>query len=183
MELPTPADIRQRREELDLTQREVADAADVSQPLIARIESGDVDPRLSTLRRVIEALDSAEGEVVRARDLMTTPVTTVDANDPVGVAAEQMNEAAYSQLPVVEDGVAVGSITLGDLAALADEARADPVKEHMQEPFPTVSPETPYAELTTLLEHARAALVSEAGSPIGIVTEADLAARLSEREA
>ncbi len=57
MELPTPRDLRERRTALDLTQSELAERADVSQPLIARIEGGDVDPRLSTLRRIVEALN------------------------------------------------------------------------------------------------------------------------------
>ncbi|MFC6725523.1 helix-turn-helix transcriptional regulator, partial [Halobium palmae] len=42
MELPTPQDLRERRTGLDLTQSELAERADVSQPLIARIEGGDV---------------------------------------------------------------------------------------------------------------------------------------------
>jgi len=37
MELPTPQDLRERRNSLELTQSELADAADVSQPRIARI--------------------------------------------------------------------------------------------------------------------------------------------------
>lgn len=179
MELPTPSDLRRRRTELGLTQREVADAADVSQPLIARVEAGDVDPRLSTLRRIIEALDAAEAEVVRASDLMSEPVVAVEASDPIRVAAERMNEAAYSQLPVVEDGVAVGSITLGDLAVLDDADRSDPIRDHMQAPFPAVPPDATQRELRGILEHARAVVVTEEGRPTGIITEADLAARLS----
>ncbi|MFW6448815.1 MAG: CBS domain-containing protein [Halobacteriota archaeon] len=179
MELPTPSDLRQRRTSLELTQREVAEAAGVSQPLIARIEGGDVDPRLSTLRRIIEALDEAEAEVVRAADLMTAPVVSVSADDPIRVAADRMNEAAYSQLPVTEDEVAVGSITLGDLAILDDAERSDPVRAHMQPSFPAVHPEATQRELQTILEHARAVVVTEAGRPVGIITEADLAARLS----
>ncbi|MFP4590015.1 MAG: CBS domain-containing protein [Halobacteriales archaeon] len=179
MDLPTPSDIRQRRTDLGLTQQEVAEAAGVSQPLIARVEGGDVDPRLSTLRRIIEALDEAEAAVVRASDLMSVPVVSVAADDPIRVAADRMNEAAYSQLPVTEDDVAVGSITLGDLAVLDDVERSDPVREHMQPPFPSVTPEASQRELQTILEHARAVVVTEEGHPIGIITEANLAARLS----
>lgn len=179
MDLPTPADLRERRKALGLTQRQVADAAGVSQPLIARIEGASVDPRLSTLRRIVEALDEAEAEVLRARDLMTEEVVSIDADDPVKVAAARMSDAAYSQLPVLDDGVAVGRITLGTLAALDDAARADPVREHMQEPFPVVGPDAAQREIKTLLDHARAVLVAESGRPVGIVTEADLAARLS----
>ncbi|MCD4809259.1 MAG: helix-turn-helix domain-containing protein, partial [Methanosarcinales archaeon] len=52
MFLPTPGDIKKRRVGLNLTQNELAKLAGVSQPLIARIEAGDVDPRLSTLTKI-----------------------------------------------------------------------------------------------------------------------------------
>ncbi len=108
MELPTPQDLRERRTALDLTQSELADAADVSQPLIARIEGGDVDPRLSTLRRIVNALQQAEGEVVRATDLMNETVISVAPDDAVSGAVELMEAEAYSQLPVLQNGVPVG---------------------------------------------------------------------------
>ncbi len=53
MQLPTPEDLKKRRNELGLTQSDLAKRAGVSQPLIARIESGDVDPRLSTVRKIL----------------------------------------------------------------------------------------------------------------------------------
>ncbi|HML25821.1 MAG TPA: helix-turn-helix domain-containing protein, partial [Methanomethylovorans sp.] len=62
MHLPTPDSIRQKRNELRLTQSELAKRAGVSQPLIARIEAGDVDPRLSTLKRIFNAFDESENE-------------------------------------------------------------------------------------------------------------------------
>lgn len=179
MELPTPADLRQRRQNLGLTQQEVADAAEVSQPLIARIEGGTVDPRLSTVRRIVEALVERESAITRAVDLMTDEVVTIDADAEVRTAAQRMSDAAYSQLPVVEGGVVVGSITLRDLATLDDDARSTPISHHMREPFPAVSPDATRAEVEAVLEHARAVLVTESGRPIGIITEADLAARLS----
>ncbi|PYZ02608.1 hypothetical protein C8039_02260 [Halogeometricum sp. wsp3] len=83
MDLPTPQDLRERRNELGLTQSELAERADVSQPLIARIEGGDVDPRLSTLRRIVTALEEAEGGIIKARDLMNSPVVGVAPDDSV----------------------------------------------------------------------------------------------------
>ncbi|MGP8331846.1 MAG: helix-turn-helix domain-containing protein, partial [Methanosarcinaceae archaeon] len=62
MQLPTPGDLKQKRTELCLTQSELAKRAGVSQPLIARIESGDVDPRLSTLWKIFEAFGAIEKE-------------------------------------------------------------------------------------------------------------------------
>ena len=45
--IPSPEDIRRMRIRAGLTQKELAERAGVSQSLIARIERGSVDPRLS----------------------------------------------------------------------------------------------------------------------------------------
>lgn len=178
MELPTPQDLRERRTALELTQNELAERADVSQPLIARIEGGDVDPRLSTIRRIVQALDEAEGGIVRAGDIMHEEVISVSPEEPISEAVRTMEEEAYSQLPVLRNGVPVGSISESDLVGLEEEARDEPVNRYKGESFPTVSPEAPIDELTNLLEHYKAVLVTENGDTVGIITEADLAARL-----
>ncbi|GAB3026661.1 CBS domain-containing protein [Natronobiforma cellulositropha] len=179
MELPTPADLRQRRTDLGLTQSELADRADVSQPLIARIEGGDVDPRLSTLRRIVNALETAESDVIRAADLMHEEVVSVAPDDPVSVAASRMANEAYSQLAVIQDGIPVGSISQGSLAHLEEEARDESVERHMDESFPTVSKDATLDEISNLLDHYKAVMITQGGQTVGIITEADLAARLS----
>jgi ribosome-binding protein aMBF1 (putative translation factor) len=57
--------IRAWRECLGLTQGAVAKAMNVSQPVYARMESGRVTPRISTLRRIAKALgiDAAQLDV------------------------------------------------------------------------------------------------------------------------
>ena len=115
MELPTPEDLRQRRTELDLTQSSLADKAGVSQPLIARIEGGDVDPRLSTLRRIVNALEESEGSIVRAADLMNETVVSVAPDDSVRAARDVMLDEGFSQLPVIRDGRPVGIISNSDI--------------------------------------------------------------------
>ncbi|MEM4780706.1 MAG: CBS domain-containing protein [Halalkalicoccus sp.] len=179
MNLPTPQDLRERRIGLELTQSTLAERADVSQPLIARIEGGDVDPRLSTLRRIVEALDEAEGGIVRAGDLMNTEVINVGPDDAIREAVKKMDEEAYSQLPVLQNGIPVGSISQSDLVHLDADARDEPVVEHMAESFPTVSREATLDEISNLLDHYKAVMVTEAGETVGIITEADIAARLS----
>lgn len=44
------------REELNLSQQKIADALGISQPAVAKIEQKDNDPRLSTLKRYVEAM-------------------------------------------------------------------------------------------------------------------------------
>jgi predicted transcriptional regulator len=179
MHLPMPQDLRERRMELELTQRELAERADVSQPLIARIEGGDVDPRLSTLRGIVEALEAAESEVIHAENLMHETVVSVSPDDPVSLAVERMQDAGYSQLPVIEKGVPVGSISDSDVIHAGEEVGEKPVREIMSESFPTVSPDTVLSEIRSLLEYYKAVMVTKDGTTVGIITQADVAARVS----
>jgi predicted transcriptional regulator len=179
MDLPTPADLREKRKALDLTQSELAERAEVSQPLIARIEGGDVDPRLSTLRRIVNALEEAEGSILRAADLMHEEVVAVAPDESVRQAASVMSDHDYSQLPVLEHERPVGSISESDLVGLDENARDQPVSQHMSESFPTVSIDASIDEVRHLLEYYKAVMVTDGGEAVGIVTEADVAARLS----
>ncbi|MBS7627515.1 helix-turn-helix domain-containing protein, partial [Candidatus Bathyarchaeota archaeon] len=46
----------------------------LSQALISRIERGSVDPRISTLRKIIDVLNSLVIHSTYARDIMRSPV-------------------------------------------------------------------------------------------------------------
>jgi predicted transcriptional regulator len=180
MELPTREDLRERRTELGLTQSELAEKADVSQPLIARIEGGDVDPRLSTLRRIVNALQEAEGGLLRAEDLMHSPVTGVEPDASVHAATELMDERGFSQVPVIRDGSPVGLIGTSDIRQRSEEHVGDlPVAEVMHESITTVEPDVLIDVVDTHLDHNDAVLVVNGGNTVGIITEADIARHLS----
>src|SRR4051794_37845331 len=51
------AHIRERRYELDLTQKEVAERADTSHSFISKLESGDHIPTIPVLKRILAVLD------------------------------------------------------------------------------------------------------------------------------
>lgn len=51
------AHIRERRYELDLTQKEVADQAGTSHSFISKVESGDHMPTIPVLKRILAVLD------------------------------------------------------------------------------------------------------------------------------
>ena len=50
--------LRQARRRADLTQRDLAERAGLPQSTIGRIEAGSIDPRASTLRRLLRACGS-----------------------------------------------------------------------------------------------------------------------------
>ncbi|MGN6257708.1 MAG: helix-turn-helix domain-containing protein [Solirubrobacterales bacterium] len=51
------AHIRERRYELDLTQKEVAEQAETSHSFISKVESGDHMPTIPVLKRILAVLD------------------------------------------------------------------------------------------------------------------------------
>lgn len=180
LHVPSAAELRATRLRLGLTQSEVAKAAGVSQPLIARMENESVDARLSTFRAVVDALNRAERTVVTLKDVMHAPVDVVRATDTMAEAIRLMREKSYSQVPVIAKGIPVGSLSeravVHALAGARDAealARA-PVRDSMGPPFPTASPETSVDQAARLLEDQSALLVMERGKLLGIVSKADL---------
>lgn len=178
--LPTARDIRSNRQRLGLTQAQLAEEAGVSQPLIARIENENVDPRFSTVKAIVEALNRAERQEVTVEEVMSTEVVRAEADRPVREAIEAMRENGYSQLPVLEDGHPVGSVTEREVVhAMADsgepeELSEQPVREVMGPPFPTAEPGTTVEEAYSILEDHGALLVMEKGEVVGILAKADL---------
>jgi len=168
------------RKKLGLTQAQVAAAAGVSQPLVARIENGSVDPRLSTYGAILEALNRAERKTATIREVMTTPVSSVRAADSVGAAIRMMRSHGISQLPVLDKSVPVGSLSdqivvhamseSVDAQALAKRS----VGEIMGPPFPVVDAAASANQAYHMLEDQPALLVMERGKIIGIVSKADL---------
>jgi predicted transcriptional regulator len=180
MDIPTPDEMRRWRRALGLTQAELARRAGVSQPLIARIEKGSVDPRLSTLRSILGAMASAERDTVRLKDVMSSPVVTVKASDPVSKAVEVMRHHGFSQVPVVHRGLPVGSVNERGIVHHLHGARDPrslehlPVREIMGPSFPLVDPETPVDTVVGMLEAHSAVLVMERGRLIGILARSNL---------
>jgi predicted transcriptional regulator len=181
LRMPACDELRARRLELGLTQQEVATRAGISQPLVARIESGDVDPRASTLRRVIDVLNQAATEKLpKARDLVAKDIASVTSLDPVRKAARIMREKGFSQLPVIDQGRPVGLLSVAGLVARVEQSD-DParlsrtkVADVMGPAPPVVDGDTRFATLDDLLGRSDAVLVSDGGRFIGIVTKADI---------
>ncbi len=176
MELPTPDSIKKKRIKLGLTQSELAERAKVSQPLIARIESGDVDPRLSTVKSIITALDDMEKSRITAKDLMTTPVVSLSPDESVEQAVKLMEKHGFSQLPVLENGVPIGSISETALVQAMGNRDIDRisnarVRELMEDSFPAVAPGTDMGTISALLATNHAVLVMEMGKVVGVITK------------
>ena len=179
MHIPTPGELKARREILDMRQAELARKAGISQSMVARIEAGSVDPRLSTLKRIVAVLDSAEQRRVFAKDVMHTPVLSVEPRCLVSEAIGIMNRNGISQLPVIDQGVPVGCISESAIIDAIEEQRfhrnlRPTVADVMESGFPTVPPDIDITTVVRILQTNHAVLVLEMGKVMGVITKHDL---------
>jgi CBS domain-containing protein len=128
-----------------------------------------------------------------ADDVMTQPVITVTASDPVRLAAARMAEHHLKRLPVVDEaGRLVGLISRVDVLraveyhqnGLTTEEEAPrsgtTVIDLMYTDVPTVHPEARLEEIIRVLEASqrrRAVVVDDQRHVLGIITDGDLLRR------
>ena len=101
MQIPTGEDIRVARKNNGLTQSEVAEKAEVSQPLIARIESNDVDPTIDTLYSVVAALNDSSADVEQEEVTISMPSVLEDARKQTGYTQGELADAAGVSQPLI----------------------------------------------------------------------------------
>jgi len=101
MQIPTGEDIRAARREKRLTQSDVAERAGVSQPLIARIESNDVDPTIDTLYSVVSALNGSSSNVEQEEVKISMPSVLKDARKRTGYTQGELADAAGVSQPLI----------------------------------------------------------------------------------
>ena len=182
MPIPSPEELRLLRIRAGLTQAELAERAGVSQSLIARIESGKVNPRVSTLVRIYQALEEFMEEELTACEVMSSPVVYVLPSASLLEVARLMWEKGFSQLPVLDEE---GSENLGTVfdddvlrAFIRENARASMLTavDVMSDPLPIVSCSTKVRSVARMLGRGLpAVLVEDEMKIVGIITKSDIA--------
>jgi len=169
----TGAMLKKLRLEAGLTQRQLAKLVGVSQAHIAKIENEKVDPRLSTINKILEVLTS--GKKRKCSEIMTKNVISVSPKTKVIEASKIMMEHAISQLPVINHGKVVGTITEEAIIRnLSSTVAEKMVKEIMEPPLPMIPENASVSVAKSLLEESPAVLVVRKGAVVGIITRSDL---------
>jgi len=169
----TGAMLKRLRIEAGLTQKRLAELVGVSQAHIAKIEQRKVDPRLSTVNKILRVL--TEGEKRTCRDIMTKGVLFTKPNDSILKVSEVMVTHAISQTPVMNGSKVVGTVTEESIIRnLSSNIAAQKVKNIMRPPLPTVYEETSINAIRPLLERHPGVLVTRGKKVIGIITRSDL---------
>jgi predicted transcriptional regulator len=165
--------IKKMRIDAGLTQKRLAEIAGVSQAHVARIEQGNVDPRLSTVNRIMRVL--TEGKQKKCKDIMTKGVLFAKPNDSILKISDAMMRHAISQMPLISGSKIIGTITeetiIRNLRSNLAEERA---KNVMEKALPIVQEETSIDIVRSLLEKNQGVLVAKGKEILGIITRSDL---------
>ncbi len=188
--VPTPEELQELRKKAGMTQAKLADLVGISQSLVARIEKGQVNPSIITLKKILEIIESHQPSQSSIQELLKWkghtsklhPLIWVSPDDKVRRAIIIMKRYGISQLPVIKGNNSVGSINEGTIIRklmITDSMTvfALSVHEIMDEPFPTIelneSVESAFSKIASGIE---AILVVEKGRPVGIITKIDIIA-------
>jgi predicted transcriptional regulator len=115
----------------------------------------------------LEVLESASARMMQSIPLATT----------VQDAVNLMREHAISQLPVMEDGGVVGSISearILDILFADPAARSKPVAEYMEPPFPVLAGDCSIAVVAEHMKNRTTAVMIESPQGFAIITKSDL---------
>lgn len=165
--------LKRLRVEAGLTQRQLAELIGVSQAHIAKIEKENVDPRLSTVNKILRALTEGEGK--KCGDIMTPEVVSARPTDSILMASQLMMKHAISQLPVLEGGKIVGTITEESIVRnLSSTLAEEKVEKIMQAPLPSVPENTSISMIQPLLQDNSAVLIVRRGEIVGIIARSDM---------
>lgn len=188
--VPTPKELQELRIKVGLTQAELADKVGISQSLVARIEKGQVNPSIITLKRILKIIEKQEkvhstiGDLLRwkGHSSKLNPLIWVAPEDKVRRAVILMRRHGISQLPVISGNNSVGSISEGAIIRQLMTIESQKVfglsvREIMESPFPTIDvKDSSESALSKIASGIEALLVLDQDRPVGIITKIDIIA-------
>jgi len=172
-------EVKKIRKKIGMTQSQLANRAGVSQSLIAKIESGRIDPTYTKAKKIFAALSELEKkEEVKAEQLMNAKIVSVAPSEPIKETIALMKKFQISQLPVIENHKLIGLVSESTILDALLNAKGRHVREVMQEAPPIVSKTTSIQVVSNLLKYYPMVVVSEEGKLIGLITKSDLLGKL-----
>ncbi len=172
-------DIKKIRKRVGITQTELSRRAEVSQSLVAKIESGRVEPNFNSVRRIFDVLDSLNKEgQMSASDIMARRIIECKRDESLQDVIVKMRKYNISQLPVFSGANAIGMVSESAILDKISETKEGisqlRVSDVMEDCPPIVNARTPYDVVSGLLRHFPLVIVSENGKVAGVITKSDL---------
>jgi len=172
-------DIKQLRRKFNLTQTGLARLAGTSQSLIAKIESGKIDPTYSNAKKIFAALSSLQNKKeLKASEVMNRRVVAIEPESSIKAATKKMKKYGISQLVVAEHDKPLGIVSESTILDALLGGKGKTVREVMSECPPLVPASAGVSAFSHLLKYYPLILVMDKGRPQGVITKADLITRV-----
>ena len=180
MIFPDLQTIRRRRIALGINQKELAELAEVSQSLIAKLEKNKLEPSYSIAKKIFTSLDKIEHKKEqKCKDIMTNKLISINKRANVEKASQLLKKHSVDQIPVMDSGKVIGSVSESIvfnkmLETPKEKLFHTKVSEIMEEPFPIINADMPTSVILPLLKVSPAILVSQNKKISGIITKFNL---------
>ncbi len=155
------------------------------------IDNGKVAGAITRHTLLTELLAEKMLSRKRVREVMTSPVATVDLSSSVGQARSELRKHNIRRLVVIREGKIAGLLSVFDLAAFVSSPKqsnafyrggektsmdSQPLASYMKKQVETISEsESLSSAVKKMLErHVAALIVAEGDYPVGIVTAKDI---------
>ncbi len=129
-------------------------------------------------KRLLEPQRMTAGLINTTKSGQAPPrLVSAAPTDKVAAVLAQMDELSLTQMPVIDDGHAVGALRESRMLAkvLGDRDLLEaPVTEVMDASFPVVDVDASAQDVTRMLRRSPAVLVEEYGRIVGIITRHDM---------
>ena len=179
--LPDLKEIKYIRRKLNISQKELEIALKIPQATISRIENGIGNPSFLSVKAIFDFLEHErlrrEKLEKKANSVMTQNIISIKSKASIKDAVILMNKNNVSQIPILEDGKNLGSITSKKIQkSIIDQpelinAEIDLIKEL---PFPEIEDDWDIKDVSNLLTNYSAVLVKKNNKYVGIIADADL---------
>jgi predicted transcriptional regulator len=168
------SEIRRRRDELVITQEQIAEWADADPSHVSRVLNDEREASYEKIYAMWSSLKQEQAEEsVIATDLMNEEIEWAESGDTVGSVADTAMDKEYTQLPVKDKGEHIGWVTTGRLAEGESDDSIKPLIEW--DGFGDVQP---YLDIETVHGYLngpyRALMVRDGSEYLGIITPYDL---------
>ena len=121
----------------------------------------------------------------KVEEHMSTPIITVNADDPVKEASKVLVENRIHRAPVKEDGKFTGIFSLANAVKAFIEGKAEEKVKNVMEPkVVMVEKDTKIGEALRLMkdEGVRLIVVADKGEPIGVITDYQILTKLAPEQ-
>lgn len=170
--------LKKIRKQLNLTQHQFAKESGISQSMVAKIESGKLDPTYSYVKRIessIEKLTSKNDPGKTAKEIMYRGIISVNKNDKIKEIARLLGKHGISQVPVMDGKHIIGLVSESSLINNIDKNLSSlSVEDIMEDAPPIVAENTKLEAIRSLLRFSSIIVVQYRGELKGVITKADI---------